>query len=370
MSATTGKPLVIHQFIPSLSHRDAVGTHSKYVSKLLESLGHKVITFFDAASRRILLNQFGRLDRYQRHTKYPAPDLIIYQASTGSPIADYLLERDEPLILNYHNITPAEFYEPWSTDMSTELRQARNQLQRLCQHAKGAIADSTYNANELTAVGLDNVVVSPVMWDLPKPPKFPHSISLSKSSSKINMRPINMLYVGRLAPNKACEDLIAIAVALRDQGHSPHLRLVGRASPPSYERHLQELVNTSDAHQIVKFCGSISPRALAKEFARADVYMSASKHEGFCVPILEAMAAGVPVIANPAGAVPETAGNAAHFITTNNLDALAAAVVEITDNQTLRSDLIQRGHQRASELSLPTAATAFKNAFDQLRTTL
>ena len=144
----------VHHFTATLSPRDAVGHHTLAVDDLLREMGHDTTLFAqsihpDLASRA--------RDFRDRLAEEPA-DAVLYQASTGSPVADHLLGRPEPLVLAYHNLTPAEAFDPWEPHIGAELDAGRRQLARLARRAVAAVADSHFNANELFDFGLDDVV--------------------------------------------------------------------------------------------------------------------------------------------------------------------------------------------------------------------
>jgi len=157
------RPPVVHQFTAVLAGRDAVGQHTLLVDDLLRDMGAETEIF--AAHVHPEVRDRGR--DFREHEAGPSPDLILYQTSIGSPVADYVMSRPERLVLNYHNMTPAAFFDPWEPAVAAELDHGRRQLARLARRADHAIAVSQYNADELLDLGMAPVSVSvaPVLFE-------------------------------------------------------------------------------------------------------------------------------------------------------------------------------------------------------------
>ena len=124
---------------------------------------------------------------------------------------------------------------------------------------------------------------------------------------------VNFLFVGRIAPNKKIEDHIRLAEHYKRYVDAYYRFIfVGRTDAvPRYYSTIRALIAQ---YQLLNerfiFTGPVPDEDLAVYYRKAAVYVSLSEHEGFCVPLVEAMAAGVPVLAYAAAAVPETLGGA------------------------------------------------------------
>lgn len=344
---------VVHQFTAVLAGRDAVGRHTVAVDRLLREMGC-CITTFAAHTRR---DAGLRARHFREHEHYPAPDLILYQMSTGSPVADYLLTRSEPLIIDYHNITPAAVFEPWERHVGAELDRARRQLAQMARRARAAIADSHYNAAELHSLGLRNVSVVPVIREMPSPV---HNRAPESPGTP------TMLFVGRVAPNKRHEDLIGALALLQERWSAARLVLVGETSSVAYESALRELVARLGLRESVQFTGSVSQGVLDSHYASASVYVSASTHEGFCVPLIEAMSARLPVVARAAAAVPETVGDAAVLVDSDGPLGLSEAVGRVLSDGRLRRALVERGRHRSEVFDPETVSRQMRSALEPL----
>ena len=342
--------MLIHHFTATLSPRDAVGAHTLALDDLLQEMGHETAMFAQSVHPDLR----GRAADFRDHDQAPPPDLLLYQASTGSPVADHLLRQSAPLVLNYHNLTPAEHFDPWEPHVGAELDAGRRQLARLARRARAAVADSHYNAAELAELGLEQLWVAPVLFD---PPPLP--------AARVTADPPTLLFVGRLAPNKAQQDLIATVALLRTRRPGARLVLVGTASSHRYETALRELA-ADVCPDGVEFAGSVDEPTLIEWYGRADAFVCLSEHEGFCVPVIEAMAAGLPVVAFDAAAVPETIGAGGIVLEDKRPASVVAAIERVLDDEPLREQLTTAGRARAADFSPEAARARHREAFTEV----
>ncbi|MEM9200853.1 MAG: glycosyltransferase family 4 protein [Actinomycetota bacterium] len=324
-----------------------MGAHTLALDGLLQELGHETSLFAQSVHPDLR----GRASDYRDQEHRPAADILLYQASTGSPVAGYLLDRPEPLVLNYHNLTPAHHFDPWEPTVGAELDSGRRQMARLARRASAAVADSHFNGSELTELGMTNVRVAPVLFDSPPPPAHRRTAD-----------PPTLLFVGRIAPNKAQEDVINALALLRERRPGSRLVLVGGSSSHRYETALRELAETV-APGGVEFAGSVDEQTLIDWYGRADAFVCLSDHEGFCVPLVEAMAAGLPVVAFDAAAVGETAGSAGLLLYDKQPATVVAAIERLLDDAELRTHLTTAGRARALDFSPERARAAHRAAF-------
>jgi glycosyltransferase involved in cell wall biosynthesis len=342
----------VHQVIPVLAPHDAVGNHTLQLRDALRGAGFESEVY--AEMRLGHLRDVGRAI-----SDYPSQrdaDLLIYQSSTGSTAVDWLLKRPEQLAVNYHNITPASFFEAWDDQGAASMRRARVQLGALARRSRLALADSPFNAAELTELGYAPVVVAPLLLDLDARLAAPDPEAAAYLARTRAGR--HWLFVGRLAPNKCQHDLIAAFAAYRvayDPG--ARLTLIGSEAAPSYSDALYGLIDDLGLNGAVTIAGSVTDPELAAYYDDADVYVCLSRHEGFCVPLLEAMRHDVPVVALAAAAVPDTVGNAAVLLTESSPASVAAAVRGLLEDGRFCKELVVAGRQVVAEHALaPSAA--------------
>lgn len=342
------RPNRIDQVVHSLGSRDAVGVHVLHLRDLLRDLGYRSDIWCCGAFPEVraecrLLDELSLTAR--RDTWW------LYHLSHGSRAAGMLAARPEPLVVDYHNITPAAYLEgwvPWAAESSVE---GRDQLAALAGRTLLAVAHSAYSEGELVAAGYRATAVAPPLFDLGASPPDPAWLAARHDERRSGGA--DWLFVGRLAPNKAQHDLIKALASYR-RLHDPmaRLHLVGAPLGDSYPRALERFAARLGLGDAVRFPGSVSDAELAAYYASTDVFVCASEHEGFGIPLVEAMHAGLPVVACDAGAVAGTVGIGALLVTDKSPVALAAAVHRVLDDAALRGRLVTAGRRRAAAFEL------------------
>jgi glycosyltransferase involved in cell wall biosynthesis len=244
-----------------------------------------------------------------------------------------------PKCLVYHNITPAEFFEPYRPEYAPVLRQGREDLAQLAPLFPISCGDSTYNALELKERGFTSPTVVPIPVEARKWNFMPDATLMSELQDGRT----NILFVGRVAPNKKQDDLITAFNQYLNFDPDTRLILIGKAEEGDrYAEHLLDLVRSLQMEDSVILPGSISDAELEAYYRTAHLFWSMSEHEGFCVPLIEAMWFDVPVLAFKSSAVPETMGHGGIlFSDKDDPHQLAAlARVMITDRE-LRAKIIR-----------------------------
>jgi glycosyltransferase involved in cell wall biosynthesis len=171
-----------------------------------------------------------------------------------------------------------------------------------------------------------------------------------------------------VAPNKALEHTIAaLAVARQHADPDATLRVVGKPATDTYERALRHYVADLGLEDAVTFTGYATDAAVAAAYATSDVLVVTSEHEGFCVPVVEAMAAGLPVVAFDQGAVPEVLGGAGVLVTSRDAFALAGAIADVLGDPARQTAMAEAGRRRLAELDLPHAADRFVDLLCRVR---
>ncbi|MDQ1476336.1 MAG: hypothetical protein QOE62_1565 [Actinomycetota bacterium] len=342
----------VHQFVPTLAPRDAVGRHYLAVQETLRGAGYRSDIYSYEAKE-----EYKRLARPFASFPGPTgnePTWLLYHSSVGSPVADFVAARDEPLIVDYHNITPAPFFARWEPAIAGALMKGRRQLAELEARADLGIADSAFNAQELTDLGYDHTSVVPILLDVaeldaaPADPATFARLSAAKASGGADW-----LFVGRLAPNKAQHDIVkAFAAYRRLYDADARLHLVGGSSSHQYEMALTAFIDALDLGGAVEVTGGVGAGALTAQFEAADVYVVASEHEGFCVPLLEAMHHRIPIVAYAATAVPETLADAGLLLDAKDAYTIATAVHRVVTDTALRAQLVDAGVARLREFDI------------------
>jgi glycosyltransferase involved in cell wall biosynthesis len=293
-----------------------------------------------------LLGQATYFERYPEHAQ--PGDILLYQLSTASPMADFLLSRPETLVLDYHNITPPGFYQYWEEHTAEKVALARRQMAELAPRASLGIADSAFNAAELRRLGCRSTEVVPILTNIDvwgsRALADPAELSRRKD---VHGPGTGILFVGRLSPNKN-QHLLVETLWLYRQWYDPEARLalVGPAITGTYADAVKEYAAELGLAGAVDHGEHLSPAQLAAWYSDADVFVCLSEHEGFCIPLLEAMHFDLPIVALAAGAVPETLGQAGILIDGKRPSLAAAAIHQVRTDRSLAEFLAAEGRRR------------------------
>jgi glycosyltransferase involved in cell wall biosynthesis len=260
------------------------------------------------------------------------------------------------VIINYHGITPAEYFAPWNNAITRGQTAALHELAHLAPKVDLGIADSAFIADELRRAGCARTTIVPVAG-VPDPPLEPTTEAVERVRSHQRGGGHQWLSVGRLAPNKAHHHTIAALFVAR-AGEDPEARLtvVGSPTVPSYAAALRRYAAALGLGDAVDFVSGISDDELAARYRAADVLVLLSDHEGFGVPLVEAMSHGLPVVAHDAGAVGEVLDGAGRLLEDKGPRSVADAVNGLLADPGERERLRQAGLARFAALELGEAA--------------
>ncbi len=345
----------VDQVIPSLAARDAIGVHTLAVTEALRGAGVMSDIFYGDCATELLkvARPVGALGR-------PARDRwLLYQSSIGSPVFDIFATRPEPKLVNYHNITPVDLLQSWEPGVGYELGLGREQLGRIAGQCRLAIADSAFNEGDLTDAGFASTAVASLLIDMTVHAEADSTRLRRLRAAKGDGGP-DFLFVGKVSPHKAPHDLVKMLAVYRRLYHPcARLHLVGSALGRRYGPALDAFIAGLGLTDAVSVVGSVQPEELEAYYRSADVFVCASDHEGFCVPIVEAMAHDLPVVAYDAGAVPETVGEAGLLLESKEPLPFAAAVHRVVEDEQLRRQFSRAAVHRVEAFSLDRARTRF-----------
>lgn len=343
------RPKRIDQVIPSFARRDAIGYHSLQVRGVMRDLGFDSDIYYlratpDTEAEGQPLSRLGPGDPHR---------WLMYQLSIGSSAADFLLNRPETLVVNYHNITPAELLRAWEPVVAEEVSWGRRQLRALAPRTSAAIAVSKFNETELTESGYRHTSVVPPLVDLKSFADRADPGLSARLAAGRRRGGRDLLFVGKISPHKAQHELVE-ALALYRELYDPdaRLHLVGGALSEAYHRAVLAFAGELGLAEAVDVAGSVSHEQIIAYYQAADVFVCASKHEGFCVPLVEAMHHGLPVVAFDAGAVSETLGGAGVVSVRRDPLWMAAAVHRVTSDPVITAAIGRMGKERVATMSL------------------
>jgi len=312
----------VHQVIAGAAPRDAITNHVLAARDVLRRRGYRSEIFCDP---RHIAHELA--DGIHPATAWGSiadgSDKAILHYSIDSPAFADIGGRAAGSALHYHNVTPPELLWRDAPALALQCRNGRDRLGDLTQIVSHTAADSAFNASELVPLGYPPAEVIGV---------FRQALPAAARLSGTARGRLRVLFVGRGAPNKCQHDAILALAALTQAGVDAELRLVGNwGGNRAYLERCMRLAERAGVHDRVILAGSVSDEGLAEEYASADVFLCLSEHEGYCVPLLEAMDAALPIVGFAAGAVPETMGHAGLLLHDKSPGIVAEAIMAITE---------------------------------------
>jgi len=344
--------MAIHQLVPSVVRGDAMGQAAINFRLLLRRLGHVGELYSEEFSPRL-----ASLVKPARALRPGPRDLVLYHHGIASALSGKFLHLPCRRALVYHNVTPARLYE--GTPLWESLVAGRAQLAAMAPFCELAIGVSRVNCEELRAAGYHNVHQVPLFVE---PRRFGADRSDPILLAELSDSAPAMLCVGRVVPHKRVEDVLSLHAELLRLRPAARLWIVGPYAPG--EAYARRVLRMGKRLANVRFLGRLSHAQLVAAYRAASVLTSMSEHEGFGLPLLEAMAAELPVIAYAAAAVPETLGGSGIAFTQKRFALLAELVDEMERNGKLRGKILSGEKRRVSQLSAEAAKKQLQAALD------
>jgi glycosyltransferase involved in cell wall biosynthesis len=353
--------MIIHQWVPAAHKGDAIGDSARRVRQMLREAGHTsdlfALTIDDALRGDV------------RHFSDPDArrgDATIFHFALPSPMTAAFATLDGARVVQYHNITPAAFFAPYDAGLFRLAALGRQELRSLVGQVDLALGDSEFNRQELEELGFARTGVMPIAVNLERIAAAPRRPALDKI---LGDGLINILFVGRIAPNKRIEDHIRLAEVYKRYVDSYYRFIfVGRYDGlPRYYAQVRALITEFKMlPDRFWFTGPVPDEDLAAFYRWSDVYVSLSEHEGFCVPLVEAMAADVPVLAYAAGAVPETLGGAGVLFAPKDLELAAEMVGTLVYDRPVRDRVIEGQRRRLQDFAPARIEASLMRALQQV----
>jgi glycosyltransferase involved in cell wall biosynthesis len=362
--------IAVHQLLSGAGPRDAVSALARAFRARFRAWGWGGADH----AHRLAPGLDGSIGPFAALRADPA-DVLLVHHSAGWPRLEELLALPNPKLLLYHNVTPAEWLWEVAPVLAAHCAAGREQLPELVAHARLAAGLSSFSVAELKALGAARTAVLAPLIDLgalgppsaaeaqvKAPASAPAPASVPVPAPASVPVPASVLFVGRLSPHKRQEELIEM-ISLYRREHDPRTRLVlvGDPASPDYLRRLAELAKRR-APGAVSIQSSLSPSALGERYRSARAFVCLSVHEGFCLPLLEAMHFGVPVIARPAGAVPEVLGDAGLLVEDHDPAVLCELLHLVLTDRELREQLRSRGLRQLERFSPARAGELLREA--------
>ena len=351
----------IDQWVPTLHRGDAIGDSARLMRDAFRSWGHRA----DVYALELDQDLVGDGRAFSEWRAGGPKDVVLLHYALPSPLTPALREHRGRRVLLHHNITPPHYFLGYDPEMVRICALGRDELSTLAGHVDLGLADSEFNRRELQALGFPKTGVLPIYLDFRRYREPPNPVL----KRLLEDGRTNLLFVGRVAPNKRHEDLIRLASYWK-KFISPGLRLllVGKLPRPrAYFDALQSLFYEEGfTPGEVVFTGHVDHQDLLACYAGADLFVSMSDHEGFGVPLLEAMLMRVPVLAYRAAAVPDTLGPAGVQFTEKRLDEVGEAAHLLVTDAALRLAVLAGQDKRLEAFAPPAVEGALRAYVESL----
>ena len=357
----------VHQVLTQLGYGDAIGHEVLGIQQILRSSGFESDIFVESADYR--LKPLTR-NCFELPTACDSESLIIHHFSIGSKASRIAFALPSRMILIYHNITPPHYFSgliegPEIKSVAWQCYTGRRELSAYRSRCHLALGDSSFNRQELVELGFPRTDVLP-----PVLPNLPHLNVRTESAltSSFDDDFTNILFVGRIIPHKRIEDLIRIFGAYHHM-HNSRSRLVIVGSHVGFQNYRATLHDLAARLHLpeVHFVGQVTDAELVSFYEIADVYLSASEHEGFCVPLIEAFHHQIPVLAYAATAVPSTMDGGGLLYDTKNPIIVASLLNEVVSDSSLHEKVLRSQDEALTRLEAKDFVGTLLNFVKQVR---
>ena len=341
------KLMEIHQMTPGFDSGDAITNQTILLRNHLRRMGYRsdiYVLFMD-------LNMADEAEIFKPNYFNKKAGLI-YHHSIGSDLTQHAIRHSSPKCLVYHNITPAEFVRPYDPAFAKLLEDGRTELPRLAQYFPLSVGDSAFNAAELYETGFQGVGVLPICVD---PLKWSHAPDADLMASLQDGKS-NLLFVGRISPNKCQDYLVETFYHYLTMDPNARLILVGKVLPgDTFFDKVAATIHRLGLSDCVLITDKVTESQLHAYYRTAHLYWSMSEHEGFGVPLIEAMWFDIPVLAYAVTAVPETMDAGGLLINSKQDLAKVAALAKLcVHDEDLRRKILIAQRKRRNDF-LPDA---------------
>ncbi len=337
----------IIQLINTVSFGDAVGNDARELLKVIADMGYKTGIYAENIDIRIKNSHIHEISKLPKLSK---DDIVIFNHSTGTEICDMLPKLDCRKLMIYHNITPPEFFSKFCLLSEATTKWGYDGTKKIKDEIDHVMAVSEYNAADLREMGYScPMTVRPILIPFDDYKKEPDKHILEKYKDDGYT---NIVFVGRIAPNKKQEDLIkAFAYYKKHVNSKSRLILVGNdGGMEKYSLALKKYAAALMVDDIV-FTGHIRFNEILAYYKIADVFLCMSEHEGFCVPLVEAMFFDVPIIAYNSSAIPDTLGGSGILIDNKDPIFVSYLIDKLEKDKQLRDSVIKKQRERLKDFS-------------------
>lgn len=353
----------VFQAVSTLSHGDAVGNDVMAIRRILKEAGYETDLFAGGASAKISREVYHL---WRNIPRLRHDDVLIYHLSIGTQMNYDLAKMNGKKVIIYHNITPPTFFEKYSEGTFTATTEGLKEAEFLADVADYAIADSNYNKKDLIRMGYTCPIdVCPIVIPFADYDQKPDQLILD---SYRNDGWTNLLFVGRIAPNKKQENVIRAFYAYKKLYNTKsRLFLVGSFSGmENYCNRLKDYAQKLGLEDSVVFTGHIRFDEILAYYHLADAFVCMSEHEGFCVPLAEAMYLNVPIIAYDTSAIGDTLGGSGILLDDNRPEFAAAVINRVITDEQLRESILDGQRKRLEDFKYENVKKLFLTILNRI----
>ena len=345
----------IHQFLPVLARHDAIGETVLEMQRILRGWGFESEIFVEKP-----IEQTSKISKKFTEYQQKKSDMIIYHHSISSELSDFTSSLKVPKVLFYHNITQPHFFERYDKAVASECFLGRKQLSTLAASFKYAMAVSEYTKNELHSLNFKTVLPMQYFINLERFDGVKPKAEITEKYKDGT----NVIFVGRRSPNKKIEDILKTFAYFKIFNPKSHLFILGGSwAVESYERELEGLASLLRLKDYT-FINTLTDEELASYYRIADVFLCMSEHEGFCIPLVEAMYFEVPIVSFNSTAVPDTLGGTGVLVNHKKYDELAMILDMVTSDESLAKSITDKQKERLKFYNGRNASEIFKKNVD------
>ena len=352
----------IIQILPTLAYGDAIGNTVLAIDSVLKEEGYVSEIYAITIDGRVIKENI----KDYRKLILNDEDFLVYHVSIGSDLDDIFKGFKGKKIIAYHNITPAHFFQGYDAFRESICKKGLEDIKELAGYPEYCIADSNFNKQDLINMGYKcPIEVMPIIINYSDYEKEASSQIINKYNDDF----VNILFAGRVVPNKKFEDIIlSFYYYHKFYNVKSRLFLVGfYGEEDAYYGRLAQYVNELGLSKDVLFTGHIPFSDILAYFKSADLFLCMSEHEGFCVPLVEAMYFDIPIVAFDSTAVGETLGGSGILLKDKEPNKVAAAIdLVMTDNE-LKENILENQRERLKDFDDKKIKKQFLSILNRIR---
>ena len=338
----------IVQVVDSYNNGNGVGNCLQSIADALDKLEIENVVWTRRTDRQ---NMDGRVHIFRKADEISLEerDIIFYHFCLGMRLNYEIQKLPCKKVLIYQNVTPPHFFYDISLAKFKECLWGYYDAKRTAAYYSKCIVPSEFSKRDLAEMGWkpENIEVIPLITLQKNTPKTTETLIKRYRDGYVNF-----IFTGRIVPNKKIEDIIRIfGFYQKNINRRSRLFLAGAVSYQNYYLALWEYIKALQLEDVI-FTGKISQEDLEAYYVLADIYLCMSEHEGFCLPLIEAMQREIPVVAYAKTAVPDTMGEAGVLVETKDARTVCEQIKRIIEDSDFRKKIIAGQKERVNVFNL------------------